>query len=36
VIAGLCVIVAVRSYREADEYGRAYQDPYMINVQPER
>jgi hypothetical protein len=28
--------VAVRSYREIDAYGRAYQDPYMINLQPER
>jgi hypothetical protein len=36
VIAGLCLIVAVRSYREADAYGRTYQDPYMINAQPER
>jgi len=36
VIAALCLIVGIRSYRETDAYGRAFQDPYMINAQPER
>jgi hypothetical protein len=36
VIAGLCLIVGVRAYRDADAYARAYQDPYLINAQPAR
>ena len=36
VIAALCLIAGIRSYRESDVYGRAYQDPYMINAQPQR
>jgi len=40
--AGIGVVVllslgaAFQSYRSADAYARAYQDPYMINAQPER
>ena len=36
VIAALCLIAGIRSYRESDVYGRANQDPYMINPQPQR
>jgi hypothetical protein len=32
----LCIISLVQSYRSVDAYARAYQDPYMINAQPER
>ena len=32
----LCLGTAFQSYRSGDAYARAYQDPYMINVQPER
>ena len=32
----LSIVVAFQSYRAADSYARAYQDPYMINAQPER
>lgn len=32
----LSIGTAVQSYRSADAYARAYQDPYMINAQPER
>lgn len=36
VIAALCLISGIQSYRAGDAYGHAYQDPYMINAQPER
>ena len=32
----LCIIIAFQSYRTADADARAYRDPYMVNVQPER
>ena len=32
----LCIAVAYQSYRSVDADARAYQDPYMINLQPER
>ena len=32
----LCLGTAFQSYRSADAYARAYQDPYMIDAQPER
>lgn len=32
----LCLFTAFQAYRSTDAYARAYQDPYMINVQPER
>ena len=32
----LCIVTAIQSYRSADAYARAYQDPYLINAQPER
>ena len=32
----LSLFTAVQSYRSADAYARAYQDPYMIQAQPER
>ncbi len=36
VLAGLCLILGIESYRGADAYAHAYQDPYLINAQPER
>jgi hypothetical protein len=32
----LCLFTAFQAYRSTDAYARAYQDPYMINAQPER
>jgi hypothetical protein len=32
----LSLAAAFQSYRSADAYARAYQDPYMINAQPQR
>ena len=32
----LCILTAFQSYRSIDADARAYQDPYMINAQPER
>jgi hypothetical protein len=32
----LSLFTAFQSYRSADAYARAYQDPYMIHAQPER
>jgi hypothetical protein len=32
----LCILTAFQSYRSIDAEARAYQDPYMINAQPER
>ncbi|MCX6627021.1 MAG: hypothetical protein NTW28_05265 [Candidatus Solibacter sp.] len=32
----LALFTALQSYRSADAYARAYQDPYMIQAQPER
>jgi hypothetical protein len=36
VIAALCLIAGIDSYRAVDAYARANQDPYMINAQPQR
>jgi hypothetical protein len=37
---GLLILIAlgsaVQAYRAADSYSRAYEDPYLINAQPER
>ena len=32
----LCILTAFQSYRSAGADARAYQDPYMVNAQPER
>jgi hypothetical protein len=32
----LCIFTAFQSYRTAEADAQAYQDPYMVNAQPER
>uniref|UniRef100_Q01PY3 Uncharacterized protein n=1 Tax=Solibacter usitatus (strain Ellin6076) TaxID=234267 RepID=Q01PY3_SOLUE len=36
VIAGLCLIAGIEIHRAVDASAHAYQDPYLINAQPER
>ena len=36
VIAGLCLIAGIEAYRAADASAHAFQDPYLINAQPDR
>jgi hypothetical protein len=36
VVAALCLISGIRTYRDADAYAHAFQDPYMINAQATR
>ena len=32
----MCLSIAFQSYRTAEADARTYQDPYMVNAQPER